>query len=105
LVDTYFGSEKHLQTYLDTPRSGIPGDGLDPPLGGRGSLKVPIFDPRGYFLLKIDRRIEQVATEYGALVGTFDKRMDEYVSCETHQSLHHQTTYKTRRLERFAKFL
>jgi hypothetical protein len=80
LVDTYFGSEKNLGTYLNTPRNGSPGDGLDPPLGGRGSMEVPMFDPREYFLKKVDRRIEQVATEYGALVETFNKRMEEYVS-------------------------
>jgi hypothetical protein len=80
LVDTYFGSEKNLETYLATPLHGNPGDGSDPPLGGRGSMQKPIFDPREYFLLKIDRRIEQVATEYRALVETFNKRMEEYVS-------------------------
>jgi hypothetical protein len=80
LVDTYFGSEPNHVTYLDTPLHGNPGDGSDPPLGGRGSMKIPLFDPREYFLLKIDRRIEQVATEYGALVETFNKRMEEYVS-------------------------
>jgi hypothetical protein len=83
LVDTYFGSEKRLETYLDTPTNGNPGDGSDPPLGGRGSMELPMFDPREYFLLKVDRRIEQVATEYGALVETFNKRMEEYVSNRT----------------------
>jgi hypothetical protein len=82
LVDTYFGSEKKLETYLNTPRDGSPGDGSDPPLGGQGSMEIPVFDPREYFLMKIDRRIEQVATEYRALVETFNKRMEEYVSSE-----------------------
>jgi hypothetical protein len=80
LVDTYFGSEKKLATYLDTPTGGKLGDGSDPPLGGQGSMEVPMFNPREYFLMKIDRRIEQVATEYRALVETFNKRMEEYVS-------------------------
>jgi hypothetical protein len=79
LVDTYFGSEKNLETYFQTPANGTPGDGADPPMGGRGSLRVPKIDPREYFLLKIDRRIEQVAIEYGALVETFNNRMEEYV--------------------------
>lgn len=79
LVDTYFGSEKNLGTYLESPVDGILGNGFDPPLGGRKSMKEPVFDPREYFLLKVDRRIEQVATEYRALVETFNKRMEEYV--------------------------
>lgn len=77
LVDTYFGSEENHRTYFTDCNEG---DGLDPPLGGRGSMVTPRFDPREYFLLKVDRRIEQVATEYSALVETFDKRMEAYVS-------------------------
>jgi hypothetical protein len=107
LVDTYFGSEKNRETYLDTPRNGSPGDGSDPPLGGRGSMKVPMFDPREYFLMKVDRRIEQVATEYGALVETFNKRMEEYVSdvvplCTVEPD---QITKKSRRPGKYATFL
>lgn len=83
LVDTYFGSEKNLHTYLTTPHLGRYGDGSDPPLAGRGSMEVAMFDPREYFLLKIDRRVDQVATEYGALIETFNKRMDAYVSTVT----------------------
>jgi hypothetical protein len=41
LVDTYFGSERTLENYLST------GDGLDPPLGGRELMEMPMFDPRG----------------------------------------------------------
>lgn len=79
LVDTYFGSEKDHVNYLTPTQGADPGDGIDPTLGGRGSMRRPLFDPREYFLLKIDRRIEQVATEYSALVETFNKRMEEYV--------------------------
>jgi hypothetical protein len=43
-------------------------------------MEEPIYNPREYFLQKMDRRSEQVATEYGALVETFNKRMEEYVS-------------------------
>jgi hypothetical protein len=82
LVDTYFGSEKKLETYLVTPEGGNYGDGSDPPLAGQGSMELPMFDPREYFLMKIDRRIEQVATEYRALIETFNNRMEEYVSSE-----------------------
>ncbi|KAH5157993.1 hypothetical protein HBH69_071140 [Parastagonospora nodorum] len=78
LVDTYFGSEQNLGTYLENPSLTIPGNGFDPPLGGRQMMKEPVFDPREYFLMKIDRRIEQVATEYRALVETFNKRMEDY---------------------------
>lgn len=77
LVDTYFGSEENRKEYFTNCAEG---DGLDPPLGGRGSMVTPRFDPREYFLLKVDRRIEQVTTEYSALVETFNKRMEEYVS-------------------------
>jgi hypothetical protein len=79
LVDTYFGSEENHLTYLTPPQGRQPGDGSDPPLGGRGSMRKPLFDPREYFLLKIDRRMDQVTTEYSALVETFNKRMNEYV--------------------------
>jgi len=80
LVDLYYGSEQNYNTYLTPTEGADPGDGLDPPLGGRAFMRKPLFDPREYFLLKIDRRIEQVATEYGALVETFNNRMEEYVS-------------------------
>lgn len=43
-------------------------------------MRTPRFDPREYFLLKLDTRIEQVVTEYSALIETFNKRMEEYVS-------------------------
>jgi hypothetical protein len=83
LVDTYFGSEQNHKTYLTTPGNGTYGDGFDPPLGGRGNMRRPIFCPREYFLLKIDRRVEQVTTEYSALIETFNKRMEEYVHDRT----------------------
>lgn len=82
LVDTYYGSEPGLKTYLDpsTPADN-PGDGSDPPLGGAGSMKYnPYFDPREYFLRKLDRRLDQVAKEYSALTETFNHRMENYVS-------------------------
>ncbi|KAF2833220.1 hypothetical protein CC86DRAFT_279597 [Ophiobolus disseminans] len=81
LVDVYFGSEENYITYLLPGQGADPGDGLDPPLGGRGSMRKPLFeDPREYFLLKIDRRIEQVAAEYSALVETYNNRMEEYAA-------------------------
>jgi hypothetical protein len=84
LVDTYFGSEKNLGSYFDNHANGIPGSGFDPPLGGRKSTMETIFDPREWFLQKINRRVEQVTTEYRALVETFNKRMEGYV--RTHDS-------------------
>jgi hypothetical protein len=30
--------------------------------------------------MKIDRRVDQATTEYAALIETFNKRMEEYVS-------------------------
>lgn len=81
LVDTYFGSEPELATYLDPPTpADSPGDGDDPPLGGGGTMKyTPYFDPREYFLRKLDRRFDQVAKEYSALIETFNQRMESYV--------------------------
>lgn len=77
LVDTYFGSESHYVTYL----AGSPGgDGFDPPLGGRGTMANPCYDPREYWLMKLDRRMLQVMEEYESLIETFKARMDEYVS-------------------------
>lgn len=76
LVDTWFGSEANHLTYLTDCQ---PGNGYDPPLGGGGSLENPCFDPREYFLLKLARRLEQAATEYSALIETFNKRLEQYV--------------------------
>lgn len=72
LVETWFGSEPDHKTYLE--------DECDPPLAGGRSLQNPCYDPREYFLLKLDRRLEQATSEYSALIGTFNQRMKEYVS-------------------------
>ncbi|KAF2638066.1 hypothetical protein P280DRAFT_529762 [Massarina eburnea CBS 473.64] len=74
LVDTYFGSERNLRTHLKSKPNG---DGFDPPLGGRGTMEEPRFDPRGYWLLMLDRRMLQV-TEYTALIETFNMRIERY---------------------------
>jgi hypothetical protein len=76
LVDTYFGSEEKHKTYFTRCQEG---SGLDPPSGGRFQMIDSPFDPREYFLLKLQFRTEQTVTEYSALVETFNKRMDEYV--------------------------
>ncbi|KAF2869771.1 hypothetical protein BDV95DRAFT_497619 [Massariosphaeria phaeospora] len=75
LVDTYFGSEQKLHEYIANYPSG---DGFDPPLGGRGTMNPPCFDPREYWLFKVDRRVHQVTVEYTSLIETFNKRMEEY---------------------------
>ncbi|PVH98792.1 hypothetical protein DM02DRAFT_681135 [Periconia macrospinosa] len=75
LVDTYFGSEDNLHTYLTGSTNG---DGFDPPLGGVGRMDNPHFDPREYWLVKVDRRMMQVTEEYTALIETFNKRMEAY---------------------------
>lgn len=77
VVDTYFGSEENHKEYLTKCAYG---EGFDPPLGGRGIMKKPRFDPREYFLQIVDYRMEQTATEYGTLVDIFNRRMEEYVS-------------------------
>ncbi|KAF1956056.1 hypothetical protein CC80DRAFT_413860 [Byssothecium circinans] len=75
LVDTYFGSEDNLLTYL---AGSTHGNGFDPPLGGVGTMETPCFDPRDYWLMKLDRRVLQVTEEYTALIETFNNRMEEY---------------------------
>lgn len=77
LVDTYFGSEHNMNTYLRTPGQNNSVEDPDPTLGGR-PVETPV-DPRRLFLLKLDVRTKQVANEYGALVDTFNKRMELYV--------------------------
>ncbi|KAF2120986.1 hypothetical protein BDV96DRAFT_595374 [Lophiotrema nucula] len=75
LVDTYFGSEEGLYQYFEDCEYG---EGFDPPLGGVGTMSNPCYDPREYFLLKLDRRILQATIEYTALVDAFDERMEDY---------------------------
>jgi hypothetical protein len=77
LVDTYFGSEENRKTYF---MGRTPGEEFDPPTGGRFTMRDTRFDQREYYLLKLDFRVEQVTTEYSALVETFNRRMEEYVS-------------------------
>lgn len=77
LVDTYFGSEEGLHEYLE---GCVLGEGFDPPLGGKGRMDEACYDPRQYWLMKVDRRILQVTREYTALIDTFDERMEDYVS-------------------------
>ncbi|KAF2656663.1 hypothetical protein K491DRAFT_596635, partial [Lophiostoma macrostomum CBS 122681] len=75
LVETYFGSEGRISTYFEDCD---PGDGFDPPLGGIGRMNIPRYDPREYWLMKVERRVLQVTKEYAALVDTFDARMENY---------------------------
>ena len=77
LVETYFGSETNIPTYFEDQD---PDNHVDPPLGNVGRMDVPRFDPREYFLLKLERRILQATKEYAALINTFDARMQDYVS-------------------------
>ena len=74
LVDTYFGSEEGLHDYLEAD-----GKGFDPPLGGVGKMDKPCYDPRHYFLMKVDRRVLQVRKESKVLFDAFDERMRNYV--------------------------
>ncbi|KAI8936255.1 hypothetical protein NX059_006677 [Plenodomus lindquistii] len=84
LVDTWFGSEENHQTYLTNSTAG---NGFDPPLAGSRTFESPCLDPREYFLLKLDRRLEQAATEYSALIEAFIRRMDEHART-THGFFH-----------------
>ena len=76
LVETYFGSEKNLHHYLENCTLG---EGRDPPLGGKIRMEDPCYDPREYWVRKVDRRVFQVTREYTALIDTFDERMEAYV--------------------------
>jgi len=78
LLETYFGSEDHLETYLN-PASNKDDDRLDPPLAGTNQMKNTCFDPREYWLWKLEVRLDQITEEYTALVETFNTRMEIYV--------------------------
>lgn len=43
-------------------------------------MDFPCYDPREYFLIKVERRTLQVVKEFSVLVDTFEERMDDYVS-------------------------
>ncbi|KAF2739823.1 hypothetical protein EJ04DRAFT_425947 [Polyplosphaeria fusca] len=75
LVDTYFGSERGLHKYFDDCKYG---EGFDPPLGGQGKLTNARYDPREYWLMKVNRRMAQATREWFALVDAFDERMKSY---------------------------
>jgi hypothetical protein len=80
LVETFFGSEPHYDKYLDPMIDPITNLTLrlDPPtLASDLSLSL---DPREYWLRQLNVRISQVVQEYTALIGTFSKRMETYVS-------------------------
>ncbi|KAF2472112.1 uncharacterized protein BDR25DRAFT_221124, partial [Lindgomyces ingoldianus] len=74
-VDTYFGSEEKLHEYFSNCN---PGEGFDPPLGGVGKMDTPCYDPREYYLKKLERRVRQVTRESTSLVDTFDERIEDY---------------------------
>ena len=77
LVETYFGSEEFIPTYFNHQD---PDSHMDPPLGNIIRMNEPRFDPRAYWLWKVERRILQATKEFAALINTFDARMQDYVS-------------------------
>ena len=79
-VDTYFGSEYSCEEYLNAT-SGPPATALslDPPTGGEKLLDDPIWNPRGYFLAVLARRMDQVSKEWSNLVATVNNRLTDYV--------------------------
>lgn len=77
LVDTYFGSEESIHRYFENSNLG---ECYDPPSGGYVTMDFPCYDPREYFLIKVERRTLQVVKEFSVLVDTFEERMDDYVS-------------------------
>jgi hypothetical protein len=75
-VETYFGSEPDLETYLRPPPNM---QTRDPPTR-QFSDPAPYWDPREYWLKQLDVRLAQVSYEYAALIGTLTRRMEAYVS-------------------------
>lgn len=73
-VDTYHGSEPTKHEYLD---GAFP---TEPATAGSKSLEYPIWCPRDFFLIVLDRRMMQAVTEFKALIDAFDQRMISYVS-------------------------
>ena len=82
IVDTYFGSEISNEEYLEAV-SGPPEYApfpQDPPTGGEKLLNEPVWNPRGYFLVVLARRMEQVSKEWSDLVAAINDRLTAYVS-------------------------
>lgn len=80
LVETFFGSEVHFEKYLEPQLDPVTKLTLrvDPPtLTNNPNLTL---DPREYWLRQLHVRLSQVVHEYTALIGTFSKRMEAYVS-------------------------
>ena len=70
-VDTYFSSRQSLRSYHER--------GIDALRGEEGYVRIPVWNPRGYFLLVFSRRFRQVTKEWCNLVNTIDARLDFYV--------------------------
>lgn len=79
-ADTFFGSELDYDKYLNPAVD--PGTNLelrlDPPTLKHNLGLSP--DPREYWLMQLEVRFGQIVLEYTALIGTFSKRMEIYVS-------------------------
>lgn len=72
LTDTFFGGNRTVQDYFD--------DNSDAPTGGDKPAKYPVWNPRGYFILVLFRRMRQATKEWGNVVSTLDARLTKLVS-------------------------
>lgn len=74
--DTYFGSEKYAEEDFDD------GNGADPNAGGAVMIEQPVWNPREYYLMLLQRRMSQATHEWTELVNAFTERMDQFVRLE-----------------------
>ena len=71
-VDTWFGSESDVETYLANDKDGPSG-------GTRLASDLPL-NPTEYFLLVMSHRFRQTGMEWGNLCTVLMTRLDTYVS-------------------------
>ena len=70
-VDKYFGSEETVQNYYDK--------GLDALSGGERWLRLPIWNPREYFLFILSCRFQQATKEWTIVVRALEASLRSQV--------------------------
>jgi hypothetical protein len=70
-VDTFFGSERDAQWYKEY--------GFDACSGAGRMINEPVWNPREYFLIVLNRRLAQVAKEWTNAVSILEGRLASYV--------------------------
>ena len=74
-VDTWFGSENNVETYLASDKDG--------PSGGARLASDPWLHPKEYFLLVLSQRFRQIGVEWGNICTVLMEWTDTYVSTVT----------------------